>query len=317
MASLPSIDRADPREVAVDREVLGWRVRTRLALDAFPAWSGDDRPPDVVVSIGSFPATLEDEVHRGPFLAVGSRGICHVNIAGVARYCIEGGTSVTIDPMLPLDAPDIRTFLLGSVLGILCHQRGLLPLHASAVQIGDKAVAFAAQSGAGKSTLAAKLVSRGHRLLADDIVAIDTRAPGGPIVLPSFPRMKLWRDSLVAMGAMRADLTRVRSGLEKFQIAIPDFDTSPVRLASVYGLATARAGFEPGIQRLSGHLATAVLSNNVYRANVAQMIGRQGDVFAAVIRLAHGVQTWMLTRPHDLGTLDSLAQLVEDHVVHA
>lgn len=312
---MPSVDRIDPRDALVDRALLGWRVRTPLALDELPAWTGDDRPPDVVVSIGSFPVTVEGEIHRGPFLAIGSRGVCHVTIAGVARYAVEDGNSVMIDPILPLDAPDIRTFLLGSVLGILCHQRGLLPLHASAVQIGDTAVAFAGQSGAGKSTLAATLVARGHRLLADDIVAVDTRAPGGPIVLPSFSRMKLWRDSLSAMGAMQAGLTRVRSGLEKFQIAVPEFDTSPVRLASVYGLATARPSFEPGIQRLSGHLATAVLSNNVYRANVAQMIGKQGNVFAALIRLARGAPTWMLTRPQDLGALDELAQRVEAHVV--
>lgn len=314
---MSSVDRIDPRDAPVDRSLLGWRVRTPLALDELPGWTGDDRLPDVVVSVGSFPDTVDGEVHRGPFLTIGRGGVCHVNIPGVARYAIEDGTSIVIDPILPLDAPDIRTFLLGTVLGVLCHQRGLLPLHASAVQIGDMAVAFAGHSGAGKSTLAATLVARGHRLLADDIVAVDTRAPGGPIMLPSFARMRLWRDSLSAMGAMQVGLTRVRRGLEKYQIAIPDFDTSPIRLASVYGLATARPSAQPGIQRLSGHLATAVLSNNVYRANVAQMIGKQEEVFRALIELARGVPTWMLTRPQDLGALDELAQVVEAHVLRA
>ncbi len=312
---MPFVDRIKPGEEQVDRSLLGWRLRTPLVLDELPPWTGDDRTPDVVVSIGSFPDTVQCETHRGPFLTIGSGGVCHVNIPEVARYSIEDGHSVMIDPILPVDAPDIRTFLLGSVLGILCHQRGLLPLHASAVQIGDTAVAFAGQSGAGKSTLAATLVARGHRLLADDIVAVDTRALSGPMMLPSFSRMKLWRDSLSALGAMQAGLTRVRSGLEKFQIAVPEFDTSPVRLTSVYGLATARPSFEPGIRRLSGHLATAVLSNNIYRANVAQMIGKQGSVFEALIRLARGAQTWMLIRPQDLGALDELAQLVEAHVM--
>jgi hypothetical protein len=51
-------------------------------------------------------------------------------------------------------------------------QQGEEPLHATVVEIGDRAVGFLGRSGAGKSTLAAHLVNRGWDLLTDDMLRI-------------------------------------------------------------------------------------------------------------------------------------------------
>jgi excisionase family DNA binding protein len=62
---------------------------------------------------------------------------------------------------------------------LLCHAMSfVLPafgregLHASAVEIGGRAIAIAGQSGRGKSTLATTLCMQGARLLADDLVSL-------------------------------------------------------------------------------------------------------------------------------------------------
>ena len=64
---------------------------------------------------------------------------------------------------------DIRVFLLGSCLGALLHQRGVLALHASAIETDQGAVLFMGDSGMGKSTTLQAFIKRGYKMLADDI----------------------------------------------------------------------------------------------------------------------------------------------------
>ena len=46
-------------------------------------------------------------------------------------------------------------------------------LHASCIDVGGTAIAFAGLSGAGKSTLAAALATAGHGFIADEVAAVD------------------------------------------------------------------------------------------------------------------------------------------------
>lgn len=304
--------RPGSRTVATDYQAFGWRVRSALPLAELLEWDGDDRAPDVVIDFGSVAATVAGGHDHGPFLHVGPEGLCQLTIPNVARFRVDGHL-VTIDLQGEPAVEEIKTFLLGSVMGILCHQRGLLPLHASAIEIDGRALAFTGISGSGKSTLAATLVAQGHRLLTDDVAAIDPAAPGGPLLFPGFPRMKLWKDSLATLGVEPAGLPRARTVQDKFLLPAPAFDPEPLRLQSVYGLRRVQGHDPVAITRQSGRDATAMLSNNVFRATVAPLIGRQAALFAGVIQLARGVHTWVLPRSDDLGTLDALAARVTEH----
>jgi len=68
----------------------------------------------------------------------------------------------------------VRLYLLGSAWGALCYQRDLLVLHASAVRVDGRAVAFCGRPGMGKSTLAAWLAESGHALVSDDLARFET-----------------------------------------------------------------------------------------------------------------------------------------------
>ena len=67
-------------------------------------------------------------------------------------------------------------------------------LHASAIDIGSTAIAFAGTSGAGKSTLAASFASAGHRFLSDDGLALEWTG-SEYLAVPSHSSIRLCSDS--------------------------------------------------------------------------------------------------------------------------
>ena len=69
-------------------------------------------------------------------------------------------------------AESFQSYLLGWVLSFALVKQGYEPLHATAVVVDGKAVAFLGTSGDGKSTLAAAFLHAGHTLLTDDLLLI-------------------------------------------------------------------------------------------------------------------------------------------------
>jgi hypothetical protein len=63
--------------------------------------------------------------------------------------------------------------VLAQVLPLAAVLRGMEILHASAVSLAGRAVAFLGGSGAGKTTLAGRIVARGAQLVTDDVLAVD------------------------------------------------------------------------------------------------------------------------------------------------
>ena len=83
-------------------------------------------------------------------------------------------TRATVHPMPGAD-PDLLSVLVsGTLLAFVLTMRGETVLHASAVQVGDAALAFVGASGMGKSTMATLLCADGARLVTDDVLRLDT-----------------------------------------------------------------------------------------------------------------------------------------------
>lgn len=221
---------------AVDFGLCGLRVRSDLPLSDLPAWDGDDRAVDLTVRLGTVPDRLEDVVAEGGLLQVGADGRCRFAVPDVAAYLLSpDGAVVTVAPAAGILPTEIQVFLFGSVFTLVSLRRGWLPLHACCVRVGDHAFAFAGASGAGKSTLAAGLMQRGFPVLADDQTVVELRPDGGPWVRPSFPRIKLWRDSLERLGQPVDGLARVRRGLEKYSLPVGDaFQDQALPLRRLY-----------------------------------------------------------------------------------
>ena len=156
---------------------------------------------------------------------------------------------------------DASAYLLGPVLGVLLRLRGVTCLHASAVALEGYAVAFVGAEGAGKSTTAAAFAWEGHGVLSDDVVAL-TENESGFLVLPAYPHLCLWPDSVATLYGCADALPYSGTGGEKHRLSLGDgktrFEKCPLPLGAIYILGQRRSDRAPFVEVIRPQ--TALLS---------------------------------------------------------
>lgn len=287
-----------------DLTLCGWRVTTEWPLPELLPWTGDGRSADITIRRGTVPDRLPGTVQVTPLVQVNDQGWLRYTIEGVADYLVRDGRDVIVDTRHPLGTPDVALFLLGSVFGFLCHQRGLFPLHASCVTFGETAMAFIGASGVGKSTIAAILMAHGARLVSDDVTVIDLHADGGPLVLPSFPRQKLWRDTLDILGVQAGRRLRRTIDLDKYDRPVADlFHAAPMKLRGLYQLQSRSLEAAPGLTPLTGLEAMRMLHGNIYRTRAADLLGLAARQLQDCLHLSKAVPSQALMVPDGVAAL--------------
>lgn len=196
--------------------------------------SPDGGDPDVMIEYGKV-APLSDALAKGEdYEAAPGRILFRVN--GVAAFLISEGRSITVELESGPAAGSARRVILGTVFGILLHQRGLLALHASTVLTDQGCVSFMGASGAGKSTLAAALSQWNSTVFADDVTALRSGDAGLSLALPGYPHLKLWADSLEMLDYNKLLLPRVCPSREKRYVPLDRrfcFEARPLKFLFV------------------------------------------------------------------------------------
>jgi hypothetical protein len=264
----------------------------------------------VSIRLGEVPTAIEGGAPFGEYGQVAPAEYL-LNIPGTARYYVRNGNEVrlVIEPSAPI--ANISTYLLGSVFGVLCHQNGMLPLHASAIECGGVVSAFLGESGAGKSTLVACLQRRGHRVVSDDICLLQSDS-GAMRVIPVAGWLKLWNQSLQYLGETPVEQNRVFSTDDKFRLFLPDPGSTRSQLARVIFLARdPNAQAQPALQPLPLVDAIAGLMDMTYVGYVPALAGQQSTIFQLCARVFQHAHAWRLTVPWGLDRMDSVLDLLE------
>ncbi len=214
----------------------GMSIRSDLALPelqgGFPGYC------DLRIRLSSAQA-LANGARRDPVFEFG-REAQRLSWASAGSFVIRRDSEIEITPALHADEELLRLPLLGPVMGLLLHLRGMLVLHASAVAVEGRGVVFLGDKGAGKSTLAAALLNAGHQLLADDVLAVElVETERRAVLVPAFPQLRL-SSAAAEMIAGQSDLPRLIAGSDKRQFRIKGNRFSHVRTppAHVYILKT-------------------------------------------------------------------------------
>lgn len=288
----------------------GLNIESEFEIPEFIPSTGE---PDVNVCFGEVPSQLHEPLFCGVrFQASPWQFLLKVD--HIANYFVEGGRSIIIQPIEQSDISDIRLFLLGSAFGSLFHQRGLLPLHGSSLNIGGKAYVFSGISGVGKSTLAAGLVKRGYELLNDDISVISLSENNTPVVNAGYPNMKLWADSIEKLSLDPENYVRVRVKLNKHNLHLKEsFNSEALPVRGIYILHTQNIG---GItfEKLKGIEKFNDIKNNTYRLNFLKGIGNTEAHFTHLSALSQYSFVKRVSRPSKGFLLDQLIDAVESDI---
>jgi hypothetical protein len=217
-------------------EAFGLTISSDFPLPELIQKSDGKEDIDVLIKVNN---NLKNSYNGKLFDFVIENQIVTVQIPEVGVFQVKDGRKIIVSPYEKANEDIIRLYILGSCFGALLLQRGIYPLHGSAIAINGKAYAIVGDSGAGKSTLASALMERGYHILSDDVIAVTlSNKNKQPIVIPSYPQQKLWQQSLDAFGLSNDQLRPIYGRENKFCIPVVDqYHSSQLPLGGIFELA--------------------------------------------------------------------------------
>lgn len=265
---------------------------------------------DISVSTASLPAKLDGSTAQGVLWQI-AEGRLLLDVPSVARYLVEGGRSIRIDPAHDATQSKIEYFQMMLPLAALCYQRGMLAFHAAAVSNGKVSVLLAGKSGSGKSTLLAFLLQRGWQLMADDLAIVGLDGEGKPVVYPTAPGIALWADSLKQFGIDSDSLDFCDANRRQYS-APESFDSTPRPLQFIYHLNVHNKR-EVECEELTGSSCFQKTGAILYNSYVADVLCNRADYLQCVAALVQAVPYRNLCRPRDIWCLEALANHISSY----
>ncbi|MFD1952803.1 aldolase [Paenibacillus thailandensis] len=238
--------------------------------------------------------------HMDSYSTLFEEGTFHFYIPDTAVYSISNGKRITVHPFKNADESKIRLYLLGTCMGVLLVQRGMLPLHGSAVVIRDRAYAIVGESGAGKSTLAATFAQSGYEIVTDDVIAVrfTEGVDSVPLVYPSYPQQKLWNESLEYLGLAASGYESIYDRVDKYAVPLSTgFYRKPLPLGGVFELIKSEEGTATAIKPFTQMESLHKLRMHTYRNYLLYSMKLHQWHFQTAAALASRLPVYQLSRP--------------------
>ncbi len=269
-----------------------------------PELIANESTPDVVVRLGKLDSTAQ----------IGTNGGSHFlgEVAEIGRFLVQGGCEIIVDPAPRVEESILRTLLLGPILSVLLRQRGLLVLHASSFATKDAAVAFIGESGWGKSTLAEAFHAKGYSILTDDVMGLQL-GTDQPLVLPSFPQVKLWPEAAASIGHAPESLAPLHSQTQKLVHRLTrGFLQTSLPLMHIYVLDRPAENTYHEIVPLQSQAAFVELVRHSRAVSLLNAPDFVSSHFHQCASLVKNVPICRLKRKRSLAALPDLVKLVEE-----
>jgi hypothetical protein len=284
----------------------GLKIQSAISLDEF-VLSGTGEA-EVFVTFGQDPGWISEVRGDHNYYRI-RRDEARFWFKDVGGFVVKDGSSVIVIPEKDHDKSCLRLYVQGMMLATILHQRDRCVLHASVVEVDGSAVAFLGAVGAGKSSVAAAMYSRGHRVLTDDNAAIEW-ATGTPMVVPSYPSVKLYPEIASSLGFRNGTLSVLHASLPKMAGTVAaGFVQTPLPLRRLYFLGRdCNSEVTP--------IPTLQAAVELIRDSVPTRWGYPGDArqFEQCGYVAKQVPAFALRTFKDLSSLPSFAEKVDSHL---
>ncbi|HYL69093.1 MAG TPA: hypothetical protein VEX69_08000 [Candidatus Limnocylindria bacterium] len=314
--------------------VFGLSLHSNVSIPGLKPADAPRQAADVDVHLGLPPSTQSDiSIKSGVLTFVSSEldatgepalriwqvadGIC-LYLAycdGTEFWLDRKGTSVWARWPDTSSLEDAATFLLGPVLGLLLRLRGVTCLHASAVAFDDHAVAFVGDEGAGKSTTAAAFARHGYPIISDDVVAIVER-DGAFYVLPAYPYLSLWPDSVKILYGPNKTLPTFSANWDKRVLSLAEdrlrFEERSLPLGAIFilGERTSESA-APFLETPTAQESLVALVANSYATGMLDKEMRAAE-FSLLGRILASVPVRRV-RPHEESTqTDRMCEVIRE-----
>lgn len=292
----------------------GLTIGSDVQLDELAPQPDDQAPVDLRIARSHFGETIPPLGNPGRYDFNSAQGV-EMMWPGAASVRIKNPSLVEIQPFDDVPERFLAFPLLGPVMGWMLHMRGLFVLHASAVHLAGRSVAFLGDKRAGKSTTASAFLQHGWELQTDDLLAINVPDAGPPQIQPAFAQIKLNADTPALDLPAATMLPLVMEGFEKRQYRLPHLPQVAIPAGCIFVLE--RGGDEPAIEWLSAGDAIAPLFRYSYNVRFQGAPPEQQDrarQFRQAARLADTTRIGKLRIPHARDRLGETVRLVEDAI---
>ena len=264
---------------------------------------------------------LAIELRRGPcpdslpgsrrvlrWLSVGENSLL-VRYPNQWSLLVEDGCRATLQ--WP-ESSEVPTWIVDSwVVPFAMQQRGILCLHATAMDVNGRTIAIAGDSGAGKSTTAMALRQRGHSVLVDDVTLLD-QSGDKPVFIPFRRRLHLLRDAADAVGVDFDEHTPLVAFPEKVGVSLDEFDDRSDRVLNALVVLESRDDVSDlVVNHPTGGQAVAVVQVLAGRQTTGPAILGPTRYFELLTHLCKSTTVVHIQRPKHSSTLDDVVAIVE------
>lgn len=293
-------------------KVYGLNIESEIKIQELFILNDEDKANiDVTIYIDNMPESIDTAKNQG-ILEGFRKNEMWFCIKGIATYYIKNGQEIVVEPYRDINDHYIKTYILGSALGLMLIQRNIVAIHGGSVLIDDKAIICTGDTGAGKSTLTSAFRLSGAKLVADDVSAIDI---GDEIkVYPAYPQQKLCGDAVRKLGYNTKDFIRIDEGRDKY--AIPskaEFISEAVKLSAIFEITVGNVE-RVQLEEIRGSEKMNTIMKNIYRGYVNQIVGLDREYFKKCLKITKDIEVYRIIRPKDEFTVNEQIQLIKEEL---